>query len=148
MRRKLSHLTFFHTLYHTDSSFVHSYNFLARISCCMLIMHIVQPVYVKMKTLRNFPLVLSVAESNALPSYVATIRTIASLSEEPQSHFMVSDIPSAACCSNQGFMRRACAFLFEISTIFVPQSHLLLHRHNHHHVIYPPCFFICNPQIQ
>lgn len=73
-RRKLSRLCFFHSLYHSDSSFSRSFIHPAPyVSDRVGHAHKVNPIYSRTKKYQFSPLLLSINEWNALPSNIVAI---------------------------------------------------------------------------
>lgn len=74
MRRKLSRLTFFHSLYHSNTAFARAHILPApHISTRTDHVHKVKPIFARTNAYQNSPLVLSVAEWNSLPANIVSL---------------------------------------------------------------------------
>lgn len=74
MRRRLTRLSFFHSLYHSNSSFAQSHIFPAPHTSSRLDhAHKVAPIFARTKKFQNSPLSLCIIEWNSLPPNIAEI---------------------------------------------------------------------------
>ncbi|XP_049511850.1 uncharacterized protein LOC125940153 [Dermacentor silvarum] len=74
MRRKLTRLSFFHSLFHSNIPFARAHILpAAHISTRTDHIHKVKPIFARTNLYQNSPLVLSIAEWNSLPSNIVSL---------------------------------------------------------------------------